>query len=115
MSFLRGFTRGLVNIENLPTEGSPGTGHRFVIQKDGVQYQVDWDNVVGASAVQNNYAASAAPTVNNDTTEGYSVGSVWIDTTADEAYRCLDATEGAAVWTETTLEDSEVSHDGGTW
>ena len=45
---------------------------------------------------------TAAPTVNNDTTEGYTVGSRWVDVTNDKAYVCLDNTDGAAVWTETT-------------
>lgn len=41
---------------------------------------------------------TAAPTVNDDTTEGYAVGSRWIDVTNDKEYVCLDATDGAAVW-----------------
>jgi hypothetical protein len=45
---------------------------------------------------------TTAPTVNDDTDLGYNVGCVWIDTTADKAYVCLDNTDGAAVWTETT-------------
>ncbi|KPJ66514.1 MAG: hypothetical protein AMJ43_07730, partial [Coxiella sp. DG_40] len=55
-----------------------------------------------------NYTATAAPTVNDDDTEGYSVGSTWIDISADEAYRCLDATTGAAFWIETTLTSDEL-------
>ena len=43
-----------------------------------------------------------APTVNNDTDEGYVVGSRWFDITNDKEYVCLDNTDGAAVWTETT-------------
>jgi hypothetical protein len=53
-------------------------------------------------AIKSNLAASAAPTAANDSGEGYAVGSLWIDTTADKAYQCLDATENAAVWTEIT-------------
>lgn len=45
-----------------------------------------------------NVAATAAPTANNDDTDGYSVGSVWIDTANDEIYVCADASVGAAVW-----------------
>ncbi len=44
--------------------------------------------------------ATTAPVATNDTTEGYAVGSKWIDVTADKAYFCLDATEDAAVWQE---------------
>jgi outer membrane protein assembly factor BamB len=51
---------------------------------------------------KDNLAASSAPTTSNDNTEGYAVGSYWIDTTNDKAYVCLDASTGAAVWTETT-------------
>jgi len=47
---------------------------------------------------QNNFAAAVAPDANDDSTGGYSVGSKWIDTTADEAYICADATAAAAVW-----------------
>jgi hypothetical protein len=46
--------------------------------------------------------ATSAPGATNDSTEGYAVGSRWIDVTADKEYVCLDATEDNAVWTETT-------------
>ena len=45
-----------------------------------------------------NMAATAAPTVNEDSGDGYGVGSFWFDTTNDQAYVCLDATVTAAVW-----------------
>lgn len=48
------------------------------------------------------YNKTAAPTVNDDVDLGYAVGSIWIDVTADKAYICLDNTDGAAVWIETT-------------
>lgn len=47
---------------------------------------------------QHNYAGSAAPTTADDSAAGYSVGSMWFDTSNDEIYGCVDATEGAAVW-----------------
>ena len=46
--------------------------------------------------------ATQAPTVNNDVDEGYTVGSRWFDITNDKEYVCLDNTDGAAVWIETT-------------
>ncbi len=59
---------------------------------------------------KDNYAGASAPDEDNDVTEGYSVGSVWIDTTANphEIYRCVDASEGAAIWLNTSLELSEI-------
>jgi hypothetical protein len=55
-----------------------------------------------------NYAGTAAPTANDDNADGYRVGSMWIDITNDESYRCVDDTTGAAVWIGTTLEASDL-------
>jgi hypothetical protein len=49
-----------------------------------------------------NNAATAAPTVNDDAGDGYSVGSRWIDTTNDKTYVLVDSTVGAAVWQQTS-------------
>ena len=49
-----------------------------------------------------NLAATAAPGTGNDGTQGYAVGSDWFDVTNDDAYVCLDASTGAAVWKKTT-------------
>ena len=54
------------------------------------------------TVIKSNTAASAAPGATDDSAAGYAVGSVWIDTTNDKAYICLDATASAAVWTEVT-------------
>lgn len=52
--------------------------------------------------VKNNYAAAAAPTVNDDSGDGYAIGSVWVDTVTDTGYMLMDATVGAAVWKQIT-------------
>lgn len=60
-----------------------------------------WPTGIGGSAtsiILHNFAATAAPTANDDSADGYSIGSWWLDTTADKAYICLDATAAAAVW-----------------
>ena len=62
---------------------------------------------VGLSNVENlkvKLDATQAPTVANDVDEGYAVGSRWADVTNDKEYVCLDNTDGAAVWTETTTK-----------
>jgi hypothetical protein len=51
---------------------------------------------------KNKLDATVAPTINEDSGDGYSINSVWIDTTADKVYICLDSTVGAAVWKEIT-------------
>ena len=45
-------------------------------------------------------STNAAPTVNDDSGDGYSVNSLWTDTTGPTTYVCQDATVGAAVWTQ---------------
>lgn len=42
--------------------------------------------------------ATSAPAVGDDTGDGYSVGSLWIDVTNDLPYITVDTTLGAAVW-----------------
>ena len=54
------------------------------------------------TVIKSNTAATGAPGATDDSAAGYVVGSVWIDTTNDRAYVCLDATATAAVWTEMT-------------
>jgi len=62
----------------------------------------------------NKFDATTAPTADWDDSDTaavgtvFAVGSVVIDTVANEAYRCLDATTGAAVWINTTLTTSEL-------
>lgn len=51
-------------------------------------------------ALRSNRSATTAPTVSDDASLGYAVGSRWIDVTHDRAWECLDATVGAAVWRE---------------
>jgi len=60
------------------------------------------------ASVKSKLNATAAPTINNDITEGYGVGSVWIDLTNDDVYICVDNTDGAAVWTENSLSAAEI-------
>lgn len=44
------------------------------------------------------YNATANPTVNDDSGDGYSAGSIWFNTTTGRFFRCADASVGAAVW-----------------
>ena len=51
-----------------------------------------------------NYSATSAPTANDDSGDGYSIGSWWVNVTSDEAYLCVDATVGSAVWTKISVD-----------
>jgi hypothetical protein len=45
-----------------------------------------------------NYTAIADPTVNDDESAGYFVGSRWLNTATNTEFICSDNTTGAAVW-----------------
>lgn len=72
------------------------------------------DTLPGSGGLQNNYAATTAPTVTDDSASSYSVGSQWVDVTNDNSYICADASVGAAVWVQTngsgggSMTDAEV-------
>lgn len=64
---------------------------------------------VGLGNVPNlkcNLSGTTAPGVGDDSDDGYAVGSLWFNTTADKAYVCADSTSGAAVWKEITNASS---------
>lgn len=50
------------------------------------------------SNLKTNFTATIAPTNNDDADDGYSVGSIWIDTTAGNIYQCVDPTLLTAIW-----------------
>ena len=50
-----------------------------------------WEMVV-------NYGATADPTVNDDTTDGWVRGSLWINTTGNKLFVCSNPADGAAAW-----------------
>jgi hypothetical protein len=45
-----------------------------------------------------NFLAVTAPTVSDDSGDGYSSGSIWVNTLTGATYVCSNATLGAAVW-----------------
>lgn len=49
---------------------------------------------------RDNLSATTNPTVNDDTADGYQVGSLWRNTSAGTAWQCFDNTATAAVWKE---------------
>jgi hypothetical protein len=63
-----------------------------------------WRNLYeggGSSGPLNNFTATTNPSVSNDNTQGYVVGSEWINTSTGVEYVCMATTTGAAVWRET--------------
>jgi hypothetical protein len=79
-------------------------GNRGIAEICGAGYESKWEGGVryimgssGNTIRQSLYNFANTPTVTDDTTKGYAVGSLW---TLDNGtvYECSDATTGAAVW-----------------
>ena len=45
-----------------------------------------------------NFSATTDPAVGDDSADGYSIGSIWVNNSTKDVFRCTDATAGAAVW-----------------
>jgi len=71
-----------------------GTDGSFLRAKAAQATGLEWQ--------KNNFAAAVAPTTGDDSDDGYSIGSRWLDTTSGAEYVCLSATVGAASWLLTT-------------
>jgi hypothetical protein len=68
---------------------------------------------VGLVWRKNNITATTAPTATDDSTSGYEVGSIWIDTTNNNVFTCSDATASAAVWVNTGSQVQSKTHTFG--
>jgi hypothetical protein len=55
------------------------------------------------------YIKSADPTVNDDSEAGYARWDKWLNQTSGEAYVCTDATAGAAVWQNMSLDADDLA------
>ena len=56
------------------------------------------------------------PTIFDDITKGYVIGSRWINTITDQEYVCVSTNFGNAIWKHTTLEvDDDSSEQYSTW
>ena len=53
-------------------------------------------------------ASSSDPTVNFDSSAGYSVGSVHLNTSTKDVFRCFDDTVGAAIWADTNMSIADL-------
>ena len=85
-----------------------GSGDTFLHEIGGLEDDVsayDGFPLIDGGATANwkmSFTETDAPDANDDITDGWKVGSWWVDVTNDKAYICLDITDGAAVWTEVT-------------
>lgn len=50
------------------------------------------------SIPKSKYDATADPATSDDSTQGYTVGSIWVNVTKDTIFTCVDATASSAIW-----------------
>ena len=61
--------------------------------------------VNGGSGGANKLDATSNPTIANDSSQNYAVGSVWINVSADKIFICVDNTSNAAQWRQIVAND----------
>lgn len=69
----------------------------------------------GLRRVPRSNSTTTNPGVSNDTTQGYSVGSRWVNTTTGQFFSCYDVTTGAAVWVAMDSADHPGYLSGGSY
>ena len=97
-------------LEDLDALGAPTSDGQFIVATGAGAFAYESTTTALTSLgignvtdILNKLDATVAPAAaTDDVTLGYTVGSNWYDVTADKAYVCLDNTDGAAVWIETT-------------
>jgi len=65
---------------------------------DGGTGAITIAGILTALGIGKQNSTNVAPTVNDDNTQGYSINSLWTDTTGPTSYICQSVATGAAVW-----------------
>lgn len=98
---MTGFNYDATWQEQASNPSTPDTGKWKIYPKSDGFYILDDAGVatkLNSGGVLNNFSATTAPAVTDDSGDGYSIGSVWINTTTDNIYAATDVSVGAAVW-----------------
>ena len=92
-------TIGVIALNNASSGGTIANAQQQInTNTAGVATNASNILTIAESVVFSNYAASTDPTVSNDNTENYEIGSFWINTTDNKAFIALSVTTGAAIW-----------------
>lgn len=75
--------------------GATGDGPKIPLNSSVSGY-LPADN--GGVGGKNNNTATTDPTTGDDSADGYTVGSIWVNTSTDRVHICVDNTAGSAVW-----------------
>lgn len=80
-------------------QNDPSTGFLLKVwRNDGTSAVPSWTLIFTGSGNQNNMTSRGNPTVSDDSSLGFSIGSLWFNTTSNALFVLVDPTPGAAVW-----------------
>lgn len=82
------WARGQTNLINAIVDADFSGGEGLMRKTGAGAYEV----------IKTNLSAADDPDANDDSASGYAVGSIWINTTEDTFWVCVDASVGAAIW-----------------
>lgn len=77
------------------------SGESFICVNDTVG-AAEWNKTSGVTETLDNITAVIDPTALNDSTQGYSVGSAWVNISSGQSFVCVDEAVGAAIWNQTS-------------
>lgn len=112
------------DLRELSTDDAHGANDSTLILNDGFD-DIDQDNVdsfltnILGNTIKSNFTAIVDPTVDDDESKNYNVGSQWVNVATNTVFECVDATTGEAVWTtindliQSSLEEPGVVTPGG--
>lgn len=83
-----------INIANSTSSGNIVDGNQF----ENVTTKII-NSGTNTKLETNNYRATSNPTVSDDITKGFDVGTIWINTSSNAVYVSTNSSTGAAVWT----------------
>ncbi len=87
--------------DQVPVKAADGTIFRLGVDTSGGVSSAS-DSGIATKLPKSVLDASTDPNADDDSSEGYEVGSRWVNATSGEEFVCFDNTNGAAVWGSTT-------------
>ena len=82
------------------TNGTPVVGDHYFDTTLNQMRVYDGTQWLDVQSITNNWVATSDPTVSQDETQGFSLGSFYFNTTLSKLFVAVDVTTGAAVWYE---------------
>lgn len=87
---------------------NPSTGQMFLNTNTNIAYVYNgnsWIDIsASGSAILSRYNMNVDPVPGNDSNQGYSIGSIWVNISTDNAFLCVSNTSNNAVWLNLTDE-----------